>query len=122
MNLKVDLQAYLTSYAPLAALVGDRIYGGIASQTVEVPFVVTTKVFGGLNYTHCGPTLSSQRMQISCYAQSYAGAEAVAKQVKSALHAWQYKSFIEDAGDNYEDDTKLHAVLVNATIWIKEVI
>ena len=80
MSLETDLVTYLKSYAGVAALVGARIEA--LELTNPLPAIVYQRISTppGLAAGYLEP-----RERLSCWAPDYAGAEALAAQVRLAL-------------------------------------
>lgn len=80
------LYTRLSGYAGLSALVSTRIYPPPVHQNEAAPYVTYQEIsrvpIHGMGTTH---TLTDIRYQIDCWAETLAGAKAVAKQVKAAL-------------------------------------
>lgn len=98
----------------LESLAGGRVYGGVAPDPVQRPYITHFHMGGELGVTFCGPDGSDEgSVQIDCWAASRGEATAL---------AWQVFNALRDAGDDfavdsirrlpsaYEPDTKLHRV------------
>ena len=121
------LNAYLSSYVGLTALVGDRIYTGQAPQGTVKPYVVHFTISDIPDYTLTGRTKARQvSMQISCFASSLSSAEAVETQVVDALDSWPDANRqirlakIESRYDLTEQDTDLFHRAIDTTILYEE--
>ncbi len=89
MDLGQSVHARLTNYAPLTALVGTRVYPTLLPQGVTFPAVNYLTVSNVRSYSHQGRSyLARARVQISCWAETVAGAKAVARQARAALEAF----------------------------------
>lgn len=122
--IEEDLYSQLSTYEGLTALVKTRIYPLVAPQTVQVPFCVYTKISNERQYSHGGfSNLERVRMQVSCYAETYAGTRAVVAQVIAAIAAWPavnakvQAALQENEVDFYDDGTQLYHLPVDFFIW-----
>lgn len=98
----------------LAGLAGGRIYGGVAPDPVQRPYITHFHVGGELGMAFCGPDGSDDgSVQIDCWAGSRGEATELAWQVYRCL-AKQDSTFAADSirrlPSKYEPDTKLHCV------------
>jgi hypothetical protein len=87
MTVEEALFAYLRAHPGLAALVGSRIYPLKLPQNVTLPAVAYQRISTSWRYAlgGSGPRLTQVRFQISCWAEKYETAKAVASQVRGAL-------------------------------------
>lgn len=98
----------------LAHLAGGRVYGGVAPDPVQRPYITHFHMGGDLGVTFCGPDGSDRgSVQIDCWAASRRAATAL---------GWEVFNALKDQGDDfavdsirrlpsaYEPDTKLHRV------------
>jgi len=84
------LRALLTSYAPLTALVAQRIFWNAIPQDAVDPAVVMYRITGGPGYTMAGPdNLQSATVQIDVRATSVASAWAVSRAIKAKLSGFR---------------------------------
>lgn len=98
----------------LAGLAGGRVYGGVAPDPVQRPYITHFHVGGELGMAFCGPDGSDAgSVQIDCWADSRGAATALAWQVYQRLIA-QDAAFAAESirrlPSAYEGDTKLHRV------------
>jgi Protein of unknown function (DUF3168) len=86
MSLAIAVYPALSSFSGLTALVGARVYPVIAQSQVSYPYVVYSSVFStpqnSLGGWSGGDNL---RLQVDCWAKTYAAADAVADQVRAAM-------------------------------------
>ena len=104
------------------SLVSNRVYAGIAPQTVSKPYLTTHKLSPGFTYAHDGRSkLGGPRFQVSVFASTYASAKAVEAEVIAALEGWKTTkvqgAFVESAQDLHEQETGLYHVPIDAFIW-----
>jgi len=90
-----------------------------APQNTTKPFCVYQLISPNREYSHSGYSgLSKPRVQISCYAETYDGAHAVADKVIEAVEAWPgatniQAAFIDNQQDMYDSETDLYHVPVD---------
>lgn len=88
--MQEDLIARLIADAPLAALVGSRINWVRRPQASALPAVVLQTISNVPSYTFDGETnFSDARVQVDCFALTYASARAVAQAVSSSLSGYR---------------------------------
>lgn len=126
------LYAHLSAYANLTALVSNRIYPKILPQKGTYPAITYQKISGPRLHTlQTDPGTARPRFQISCWAQTYNQAKAVAKQVQIALQDFSGVMggvggvqvdavLLENEYDAFEDETGLYQVPVDFIIWHQE--
>ena len=89
MNLEGILNAYLSAYPGLVALVGDRVYSVEAQEDVAAPYCVHFPTSDIPDHHLAGPSgLREVYEQVSCFAETGAAAGAIAAQVDAAIKAW----------------------------------
>jgi hypothetical protein len=122
------LIAYLLAHSPLAALVGTRIRPVIAKQGERFPCVVVTTVSHLAEYATQGPvSLADSRVQVDCYAETFAASKAVARAAKARLSGQRFTSggveFQQCAviaeRSSYQDgaEVKLHRTSIDFRVW-----
>jgi hypothetical protein len=88
------LRALLAGYAPLAALVAQRIYWNSIPQDAADPCVVLYKIAGGEGHHHQGPDgLFSGIVQIDVRAVSTTSMWAVSRAVRAKLDGYSDDHF-----------------------------
>lgn len=126
MSIGEGLYAYLSAYAGLISLVSTRIYPvtipqgaampGVSIQLIDVQPVRTGTTDAGLE---------SALYQVNSWATTYAGAKAVAAQVKAALRDYggamgsvtAQRVFYEGERDQYNETPERYGVSQDFTIW-----
>jgi Protein of unknown function (DUF3168) len=115
VSAETDLQAILEAYAPLAALVDDRIAQNAAAQDDALPYVVYTSQhtpdFGLSNAL----LATNVQFRIECWDTDAAGADAVADQVRAALLAEGVVCTARVTGN--DPDMGLQATVLVADWW-----
>jgi hypothetical protein len=122
------LANYLLGASGITDLVVDRITCGTLPQGEAVPAIVLNKIDGLPEYSDEGEAgLSSARIQIDSYADTYAAAKSVARAVKALLSGASFEqdrikfdTFIEDEQDSFEEATgpdRRFRVRLDITAW-----
>lgn len=122
------LIAYLLAHVPLTALVGRRIRPVIGKQADGFPAIVVTMVSHLPEYVTQGPvSLADSRVQVDCYAETFAGSKAVARAVKARVSGQRFASGGVDfqqcaviaERSSYEDgkEVKLHRTSIDFRVW-----
>lgn len=135
MTVEVGLMVYLEADAPLAALVGTRLYPNVLPQrNLTLPAIVWQRIATTRVNSLSGPSgLATPRFQFTCWAATYAAAQAVAEALRTALDGYTgaagaytvSDAILEDEGDMYEPSIGLkekeaYGVRVDYTIWHPE--
>lgn len=115
MSAETDLQTLLEAYAPLAALVDDRIAQNVIDQGAAPPFVVYTGQHNpdfGLDNTVLSTNV---QFRIECWGTTAAEADDVADEVVAALLADGVVCTSRVTG--YNADTEFDATILVADWW-----
>ncbi len=129
MEINDALFTYLSGYAGLTVLVGDRIYPDILPQKntgSAIAYQLISRVRDHL--FRQDSNMARSRYQFSAYASSRSISKAVAKQLRLALQ--NYTGFmngvnisaveIDGEVDDYEPDTFLYSTKTDFLIWHEE--
>jgi hypothetical protein len=104
MTLEEALRGQLIAYAPLAALVGDRVYQMQLTETATLPavsfFRISTVPLSHRNISHFGRV----RVQVDGWAESAAEIGTLRHHLKSALVGWQQGADPRVDGTLLQDD------------------
>jgi Protein of unknown function (DUF3168). len=129
--IKQALVSILANNPGVADLAGDRVFPQIIPQEdfdglSKKPCIVYQRTGVGRQQTLCGtsPTMSSV-FSIDCYAQTYAGAEALANAVRTALVDYRGSvagvristAILDNEIDLLDIEPGLHRVSMTFTIW-----
>lgn len=117
MSVDTTFRALLAGYSGLTALVGTRIALNAVPESSAYPLVVF--VSGqqhelGLDNTLHGTAVT---YSVQCFAESAAGADAVATQVKAAV-ATDLDYVITDEASGFDEDLGLDAVVLTVQTWV----
>lgn len=88
MSIENDLVSVLTGYAPLSALVDNRVSQHAADPTDAMPLVVWNSSSDPLGGFDGNDQIEQATITLECWATTAVGAAAVADQVKAALDAY----------------------------------
>jgi hypothetical protein len=114
----INIYSLLNPVSGIQSIVGQstspqssRIYPGLSDETAALPLIeystVSQEPFSTL-YGVGDP--HRVRMQISCHAATYDGAQALADAVHAALEGNGYMEF---RSDGYEQETKTYSVFID---------
>jgi len=96
MSLESAIVNQFRNYAPLAALVGTRIYPVTYPQNATLPVVVYQRTSRLPEYSHDGDCGAAEsRFQISAFAKSYSVARQTADAIHGALRPWEQEQFLD---------------------------
>lgn len=130
LNIDEGLYAYLSAYAGLIALTSTRIYPLILPQDCALPAVTYQRISDPVDHAMGSDvTTYHPRYQVSCWATTYAGVQAVAAQVKAALRDYTSTAFGGAGGENvlrvfyegtyssYDPNTEEYQEVLDFIIW-----
>lgn len=121
MSWRSLIYTRLTGVAALTALISTRVYAMVLPQNATYPAIVFHVIDDEEHWHAWGKT----RIQLNCYAASYAGALAVRDAVRDALNQWGAADAavrVEDCetnGPGFEDhdpDTGIYCVGMDALL------
>lgn len=110
-SLHRALYAYLSLYAPLQALIGNRLYPSIAPQETVFPYVTVQRLSVGSIYHMEGASATFETLvQVDCWALSALDAQRVAQVIRLSIdgesHVWDGLEvdavFVQDELDDAE--------------------
>lgn len=111
----------------LQALVGGRCYKYVLPQPYPyvLPAITFFRVDTPFITSHDGDSgLSHPRWQISCWASTGSGAEALVKQVRVAMKPWKASygggALPQDQRDMSDPETKVFQATIDYLIWWTE--
>lgn len=129
-TLEAGLYAFLSNNATITALVKDRIYPlRMPDAPGAWPVLVYHRISGARESTHTGNAgFGRARVQLSCWADSYAGAKQLALAVVQALHNYlgplgnitKTAVDVENEIDLYDPPSRLYHVPVDVLIQYQE--
>ena len=90
MSAELAVYTILKNDAPVAALVGTRIFPSLAPQNAANPLIVYQRISADRITSLDGPSgLSWARVQVDCYAETYAGAKTLSAAIRVALEGYR---------------------------------
>lgn len=112
-------------YDQIQDLVGGRCYRGALPQEWTLPALTLLRVSTLPTYSQDGDSnLDAARWQISCWAETHAAAEALARQVRARMANWHaaygQPAFFSGQYDVPQPDTGIYQVATDFEIWWKE--
>lgn len=114
--IETTLYTVLSTDTAVSNIVSTRIYPLIAPQDSAMPAVVYQRVSTVPVNSLAGDSgLDAVRIQISCWASTYAGAKSLAVAVKNAVLTMN--AITEMEMDDMEDETRLYRVILDFRIW-----
>jgi Protein of unknown function (DUF3168) len=109
--IQEDLKTLLTGALPTVP-----VYPLIAIQGTAIPYIVYGRVVSPVENLLAGngsPPINNTRMQIDVYSNTYASVQTTAASVRSAMQGWTVQNVSQGEQDFYEQDTRLHRVLLD---------
>jgi hypothetical protein len=89
------LRTTLLASAGVVSLCAGRVDWGAHPQGAPLPAIVLTVIGDASSPVYTGPDdLSQGRVQVDCYAESYAAAKALARAVRAALDGYRAGGFL----------------------------
>lgn len=125
MRVIEKVRAVLHANATLAALVGERMYPGVARENTEEPYVVMSVVsdVGEVSLEGFTSGLHRARVQIDCYSRKYDKAQEVGDAVEGTLKTYAVVGlkFVRlNRNDGFEAETLYHRVQMDFSVWLNE--
>ncbi|MES2218360.1 MAG: DUF3168 domain-containing protein [Pseudomonadota bacterium] len=115
MSIQTEL---ITLFANIA---DGRVYPSIAPDNPITPYIIYSRLTSvpqnDLDINGGANQLTNTRYQIDVYAETYTEAQENLELIKTALLGWSVTNVINADRDMYEQDTKLHRVLIDISTW-----
>lgn len=107
------------SPSAVSALVGQRVYPTQAPQDVVRPFIVYRLVAAvPQNQLSGTPGIDNRRVQIDCYAESYAAVKEILSAVRDELE-WADRCHCKNENPvDFEPDTRLFRASADFSLWL----
>lgn len=118
--IESTLFTVLAGAAPVSVLVAARIFPMRRPQRdMTLPAIVYQRVGSSPDYTLAGDSgLDAVRIQVSCWASTYAGAKSLAAAVRTAVTGSASLSAITELElDDQDDATEEYRVILDFRIW-----
>lgn len=120
MRAEQVLYDRLSGWAPLTALVGDRIYPHPAPRNTTLPLITYYKT-AAVPFKASGSRAATRHaFAVACWATEYEQAKSIADEVHAALDYYSstdaLASFTEAEVDQYDDTARAYRVEVEAVV------
>lgn len=121
-----DLFAALSANTALAAIVATRIYPIILKEGSTFPALTYQRISSPAEHSLQGRSgLSTVRLQITCWADSFSAVASLKAAVREAIHsihsaAIQHVGRLLDERQTFEQDPKLYRVDLDFEVWVAE--
>lgn len=129
MTIEEGLVAYVLAQTAIAALIDTRIMPSPLRQDVPLPAISYQLISVRDDILHDGPQgLPDARIQLDCWADTYAAAKALAAVVKETVHAHRgmmgtvnvQRAKVENVVDGFEPNTGRQRVIIDALLMYQE--
>lgn len=123
MTLEEKIYSVLSGDAAVSAIVGSRIYPERAPQTPQLPLVTYSRVSTSFVHTMVSDASTRRaRVQITCWAPSYAAMRDLSDKVILALRDYSggpiVRAFLENEGpDLFDADLQAYGRVLEFGIW-----
>lgn len=116
MSAETELHAALAAYAPLTAVVADRIYPDFLAQEIPLPAVVYQRLETEYVVTiHDGVVHGSRVvLEVWCLHGTRIGAEGLADLVEGAIAADLLPT---ERRPEFDPETLTHSTVVSVAVW-----
>ena len=134
--LEEGLHSYLSTYAGMVALIGDRVYPLRMPQNATLPCLTYQRISTPRISTHdtSGATgdLTNPRFQFDAWGSTYASVKAINDQVRAALNGKTgsigtapsnitiRSALADNENPEYDPDSELYRSRSDYIIWIEE--
>lgn len=118
-QLEASIFTTLTGASGVSAIVGSRVYPIILPQKTTLPAITYLRVSGAQEISLSGHSgLESPRIQVDCWATSYAQAKSLAAAVQAAMIAsTAFKVGSVSDRDLFDDETNVFRVSIDFNVW-----
>lgn len=129
MTIEEGLVAFVLAQSAITTLIGTRIMPSPLRQNAALPAISYQLISVADDILHDGPQgLPDARIQLDCWADTYAGAKALAAVVKTAVHAYAglmgtvnvQRAKVENVVDGFEPNTGRQRVVMDVMLMYQE--
>jgi hypothetical protein len=129
MTIEEGLVAFLLAQSGITTLIGTRIMPAPLRQNVQLPAISYQLISVRDDVLHDGPQgLPDTRIQLDCWADTYAGAKTLAATVKTAVHGYKgtmgtvsvQRAKVENVVDGFEPNTGRQRVIMDVLLMYQE--
>lgn len=129
MNIEQAVITTLESDATVTGLVGTRIFPKVAEQNAELPFIVIDLISQTPQHLMgSDTTVLPSRVQVTCYASTYASVKTLADAVRAELQDFSgqmgggtgptvQRAFLDNELDNYDSTRDRYEQVMDFFIW-----
>lgn len=116
MTIGETIFSTLTGDAAVSAIVGTRVYPLVIPQGGDLPAVTYQRIYGApINDLAGAGELVRARVQVDCWATTYASVRALADAAYGSLCAIGFLP-INDM-DDFDDEVPVYRVVLEFTVW-----
>lgn len=117
MSAEIQLRALLVASAPVTALVGTRVSADRAEQGAAMPFLVFARTgTQPVQFLDGSVPLSQASIDVQCWAETRAGADALADAVTTAIRG-VVRQTVPGRAAVYDTDLDAHGTILNVNWW-----
>lgn len=125
MTIEEGFVAYVLAQSAITTLIGTRIMPAPLRQDSDLPAVSYQLISQRDDVLHDGPQgLPDARLQLDCWADSYASARALAEAIRTAVHAYRgmmgvvnvQRAKVENIVDGFEPNTGQQRVIMDVLL------
>ena len=129
MTIEEGLVAYVLAQSAITTLIGTRIMPAPLRQESSLPAISYQLISVRDDVLHDGPQgLPDARIQLDCWADTYAGAKTLAAAIKTAVHAYRglmgtvnvQRAKVENIVDGFEVNTGRQRVIMDVLLMYQE--
>lgn len=129
MTIEEGLVAFVLAQSAITTLIGTRIMPAPLRQDCVLPAISYQLISVRDDVLHDGPQgLPDARIQIDCWADTYAGAKTLAAAVKTTVHAYRgtmgsvnvQRAKAENMVDGFEPNTGRQRVVIDVLLMYQE--
>lgn len=117
MSAETDLRAALVAYAPLVALVGQRVVENAIPEGSGLPYVVFTSQHAPVKGLDGTVLVDEVSFAVECWAAGAIEADAVANAVQAAILAAGSDAEVVTRSSGFDGDLGLDATVLAVQWW-----
>ncbi len=124
------VRTFILADSTITTLISTRLYSVKMPQSPTFPLIVYTKISGFREHDMDGSTIAAPRIQYDSWAQTYAGAKALADALRERLDSYAgpvgspaetvHFAYLLNERDFYDDDLQVFRVSMDFEIWHNE--
>ena len=107
--------------SPAATSAGDKVYALLLPDGTGYPAVTYQRISNVPVYSILGPSgLDQPRIQVDCWAETYAEAKTLAGEVRTAMEGAGFKGRLITDADDLDETVGAYRVTMDFYCWQKE--